>query len=130
MRTPFKIILIILSLIPLFFAVTGLLSGAAANNGGVAVSAGLDNQYRYLSGYYLSLFFGIWYVLGDIDNRGTVLRLLVLAIFIGGLARLYSYIQVGPPPANAMVGMVLELGAPVLAIWHRIIEKSPGPIVP
>jgi len=49
-------------------------------NGGVAVSAGLDNQYRYLSGYYLSLFFGIWYVLGDIDKRGTVLRLLVLAI--------------------------------------------------
>ena len=120
----------ILSLIPLFFAVTGLVSGAAGNNGGVAVSAGLDNQYRYLSGYYLSLFFGIWYVLGDIDNRGTVLRILILAIFIGGLARLYSYLQVGPPPARAMVGMALELGAPVLALWHRIIERSVGPVVP
>lgn len=130
MRTSFKIILVILSFIPLFFAVTGLIGGAAANNGGVAVSAGLDNQYRYLSGYYFSLFFGIWYVLGDIDNRGTVLRLLILAIFIGGLARLYSYVQVGPPPARAMFGMALELGAPVLVIWHRIIEKSPGPVVP
>lgn len=130
MRLSFKIVLMVLSLIPLFFAVTGLLGGAAANNGGVAVSAGLDNQYRYLSGYYLSLFFGIWYVLGDIDTRGTVLRLLVLAIFIGGLARLYSYVQVGEPPARAMVGMALELGAPILALWHRLIERSVGPVVP
>lgn len=130
MRTSFKIILIILSLIPLFFAVTGILGGAVANNEGVAVSAALDNQYRYLSGYYLSLFFGIWYVLGDIDNRGTILRFLVLAIFIGGLARVYSYIQVGPPPAQAMVGMALELGAPVLALWHRMLERSVGPVVP
>lgn len=130
MRSSFKIILMILSLIPLFFAVTGLVSGAVGNNGGVSVSAGLDNQYRYLSGYYLSLFFGIWYVLGDIDRRGTVLRILVLAIFIGGLARLLSYVQVGEPPLRAMAGMALELGAPVLAIWHHIIERSTGPVVP
>lgn len=130
MRPLFKLTLIILSLIPLFFAVTGLIGGAASNNGGVAVSAGLDNQYRYLSGYYLSLFFGIWYVLGDIDKRGTVLRFLVLAIFIGGLARFYSYVQVGPPPTQAMIGMALELGAPVLALWHRFLERSLGPVVP
>ena len=130
MRTSFKIILMILSLIPLFFAVTGLIGGAAGNNGGVAVSAGLDNQYRYLSGYYLSLFFGIWYVLADIDNRGTVLRILILAIFLGGLARLVSFVQLGEPPARAMFGMALELGAPVLAIWHRMIERSVGPVVP
>lgn len=120
----------VLSLIPLFFAVTGLIGGAASNNGGVAVSAGLDNQYRYLSGYYLSLFFGIWYVLGDIDTRGTVLRILVLAIFVGGVARLISYTQLGAPPMRAMVGMMLELGAPVLVIWHRFLAHSAGPVVP
>jgi len=130
MRILFKITLMILSLIPLYFAVTGIFGGAAANNGGVTVSAGLDNQYRYLSGYYLSLFFGIWYVLGDIDTRGTVLRLLILAIFIGGLARLLSFSELGAPPAQAMVGMALELGAPVLAIWHRLLERSVAPVVP
>ncbi len=130
MRLSFKIVLMILSLIPLYFAVTGIFGGAASNNGGEIVKAALDNQYRYLSGYYLSLFFLIWYVLGDIDRRGTVLRLLVLAIFIGAVARLLSYAQLGPPPAQAMAGMALELGAPVLALWHRIIEKSPGPVVP
>jgi hypothetical protein len=130
MRTLFKITLMILSLIPLYFAVTGLSGGATALNDGVAVSAELDNQFRYLSAYYISLFLLIWYVLGDIDNRGPVLRLLVLALFIGGLARLYSYINVGTPPPLLMLGMALELGAPVLAIWHRVIEKSVGPVVP
>ena len=130
MRLSFKIVLMVLSLIPLLFAVTGLLGGAAGNNEGAAVSAGLDNQYRYLSGYYLSLFFGIWYVLGDIDNRGGVLRLFILAIFIGGLARVWSYIQVGPPPMRAMVGMGLELGSPVLVLWHRFLQRSTVPVIP
>ncbi len=130
MRTALKIVLMALSLIPLYFAVTGVMGGAAALNGGDAVSAGLDNQFRYLSAYYLSLFFLIWYLLGDLDNRGTVLRLLVLAIFLGGLARLYSYLNVGTPPSDMMLGMGLELGAPVLVIWHRIIAQSTGPIVP
>jgi len=130
MRSAFKIVLMVLSLIPLYFAVTGIFGGAISNNAGGAVTAGLDNQYRYLSGYYLSLFFLIWYVLGDIDTRGTVLRLLILAIFIGGLARLFSYFDLGTPPPPAMVGMALELGAPVLAIWHHLLGRSAGPAVP
>jgi hypothetical protein len=124
MKRGLQIVLAVLSLIPLFFAVTGLLGGGQAANAGEAVTAGLDNQFRYLSAYYLSLFFLIWWVLQDLENRGTVLRLLVLAIFLGGLARLYSYLTVGPPPVNAVVGMALELGAPALVLWHKLAFKK------
>ena len=124
MKRGLQIVLAVLSLIPLFFAVTGLLGGGQAANAGEAVTAGLDNQFRYLSAYYLSLFFLIWWVLQDLEHRGSVLRLLVLAIFLGGLARLYSYLTVGPPPVNAMVGMVLELGAPALVLWHKLAFKK------
>ncbi|GGX68059.1 hypothetical protein GCM10011309_17250 [Litorimonas cladophorae] len=130
MRNLFKIVLIVLSLIPLYFAVTGVMGGAGVLNGSDTVAASLDNQFRYLSAYYLSLFFLIWYVLGDIDTRGTVLRWLVLAIFLGGLARLYSYLQVGTPTPDMMLGMALELGAPILVLWHRMLERSVGPVVP
>ena len=124
MKRGLQIVLAVLSLIPLFFAVTGLLGGGEAANAGEAVTAGLDNQFRYLSAYYLSLFFLIIWVLRDLENRGAVLRLLVLAIFLGGLARLYSYLTVGPPPANAMVGMALELGSPLIVLWHNMVAKK------
>jgi len=59
-----------------------------------------------------------------IETRGAVLRLLVLAIFLGGLARLYSYLTVGPPPPQMIGGMALELGSPVLALWHKMATKK------
>lgn len=130
MRTPFKIVLMILSLIPLYFAAVGAFGGPVSQNGGEGVAAALDNQFRYLSAFYLSLFFLIWWVLGDIDNRGTVLRLLVIAIFLGGLARLYSYLHIGPPEQMQIVGMILELGSPVLILWQRHIAHTRGPVVP
>ena len=124
MKRGLQIVLAILSLIPLAFAFMGITGGAEMANGGNPVTAGLDNQFRYLSAYYLSLFFLIWWVLQDLENRGTVLRLIVLAIFLGGLARLYCYISVGPPPRQAIIGMFLELGAPVLVFWHAMVVKK------
>lgn len=124
MKRGLQILLAVLSLIPLAFAVMGLYGGAEMANEGGAVTAGLDNQFRYLSAYYLSLFFLIWWVLQDLEHRGAVLRLLVLAIFLGGLARLYSYLTVGPPPTHAVGGMLLELGAPAIALWHKLAFKK------
>jgi len=124
MKRGLQIILALLSLIPLAFALIGLVGGAELANEGGAVTAGLDNQFRYLSAFYLSLFFMIWWVLQDLENRGTVLKLLVLAIFLGGVARLYSYLTVGPPPLHAIVGMALELGSPVLVLWHKLAFKK------
>ena len=124
MKRGLQIILAILSLIPLAFGFMGITGGAEMANGGQAVTAGLDNQFRYLSAYYLSLFFLIWWILQDLESRGTVLRLIVLAIFLGGLARLYCYIVVGPPPRQAIIGMILELASPVLALWHAMGVKK------
>jgi len=124
MKRGLQIVLAVLSLIPLAFAVMGIYGGAEMANEGGAVTAGLDNQFRYLSAYYLSLFFLIWWILQDLENRGAVLRLLILAIFLGGLARLYSYVTVGPPPARAIGGMLLELGAPIIALWHKMAFKN------
>ncbi len=123
MKRALTIILAVLSLIPLYFAVLGIWGGASLANSGGPVTNGLDNQYRYLSAYYLSLFFLIWWILKDLENRGAVLRILILAIFLGGLARLYSYITMGPATILETGGMLLELGAPVLA-WMQSRLKS------
>jgi len=124
MKRAFQMTLILLSFIPLYFAASGIIGGASLANDGMPVTNGIDNQLRYQSAYYLSLAFLIWWVIQDIHTRGTVLRLLILAIFLGGLARVYSYVSVGPPPAHAIGGMFLELGAPLIVLWHRYIIRN------
>jgi len=124
MKRGLQIILAVLSLIPLYFGLLGIWGGAEFANQGGTVTNGLDNQYRYLSAYYLSLFFLIWWILKDLENRGGVLRLLILAIFIGGLARAYSYLTVGPASHQETMGMFLELGAPLLAFWQAKVAKT------
>jgi len=124
MKRGLQIVLFILSLIPLFFAVTGFMGGAAGLNGGEAVSADLDNQFRYLSAFYLMLTFLIWYIIPSIEQHTVVFRIAILAIFLGGLARLYSYATIGVPQPSMIGGMALELGAPLLAVWQRLIVKQ------
>jgi hypothetical protein len=123
MKRALQIVLLVLSLVPLYFAITGVWGGAAALNGD-AVSAALDNQFRYLSGFYLVLTFLIWWMIPNIEQHTTLVRLIVLALFIGGLARAFSYMSVGEPQAIQILGMALELGSPVLAVWQSRIKST------
>ena len=117
-----QIVLLALSLVPLYFAVTGLMGGAAAHNGGVAVSAGLENQFMYLSAFYLILTMLIWWIIPRVVTETTLFRIIILAVFLGGLARLYAYKTVGAPPPLMMGGMLLELGAPILMVWQAKLK--------
>lgn len=123
MKRGLQIVLIILSLIPLYFGITGFLGGAASLNGGEAVTNALDNQFRYLSAFYLILTFLIWYMVRDIEKHTAVFRIAILAIFLGGLARLYCYLVIGTPPQNMVGGMILELGSPLLVLWQAKVAN-------
>lgn len=124
MKRGLQIVLLILSLIPLYFAVTGVMGGAAALNAETSVLNGLDNQFRYLSAFYLILTFLIWYIVPNIENHTGIFRIAILAIFLGGLARLYSYKVIGVPPVQMAGGMVLELGSPLLLWWQSKVARS------
>lgn len=126
MKRGLQIVLFVLSLIPLYFAVTGFMGGGAGLNGGQAVAADLDNQFRYLSAFYLILTFLIWYIIPAPEQHTGIFRMAILAIFLGGLARLYSYANIGTPQPSMMAGMLLELGAPVLALWQNLVVKNPS----
>jgi len=124
MKRGLQIVMFILSLIPLYFGVTGVMNGAVDLNGGVAVSHDLDNQFRYLSAFYLILTFLIWYMIPKVENYTGIFRIAILAIFLGGLARLYCYIYLGAPEQSMVGGMFLELGAPLLILWQAKVAKD------
>jgi Domain of unknown function (DUF4345) len=125
----FRIATIIFALIPLFFGVLGILSGAAgivpepARLSLPEITA-LDNQYRYLSGVYIGIAAMLFYSAGDVVGRALVFRMAVLAVFIGGLGRVVSFLSMGEPPIWQLGGMALELIAPVFILWQARVIKG------
>ena len=123
--TLFRSAIYIFGLIPLYFGVTGIVLGAAQLMGGEPFTNAIDNQFRYLSGVYIGIAAMLFYSAGDIVGRALVFRLTILAVFIGGLGRVVSYLSIGAPPAEMVGGMVLELIAPVFLLWQaKVIGKA------
>jgi Domain of unknown function (DUF4345) len=124
MRKSLQSTLIILSAIPLFFGLTGVIFGTGRFLDAAAVVPQLDNQFRYLSGIYLLVSFLIWWMVPTIERHGTLLRIITLALFLGGLARAVSWATVGQPPVFQIGAMILELSAPLFAIWQSKVARA------
>lgn len=124
MKRGLQVFLGVFSLIPVAFAVLGFLAGAGRlSPEGVTVD--LDNQYRYFSGMYLVVAFMIWSIIPAIEKHGRTLFLVSAAIFIGGLGRVVSYMTLGAPSQNLVVGMGIELVVPVIfVLWQRAVAAK------
>ena len=124
MKRGLQVFLGVFSLIPVAFAVLGFLAGAGRlSPDGVTVD--LDNQYRYFSGMYLVVAFLLWSIIPAIGKHGRTLFLISVAIFIGGLGRAVSYMTMGAPSQDLVVGMGIELVAPVIfVVWQRAVAAK------
>lgn len=123
--SPFRIITILLGLVPIFLGVTGVIFGAAEHSGGNDVAAALDNQYRYLAAVYIAVGLMILWSAGDIKGRALLLRFAMLGWFLGGLARIMSWMTVGEPASWQVNALYVELILPPLVIWWqgRVISR-------
>lgn len=124
MKRGLQIVLGILSLIPLLFCILGVVYGAGRFV--EDVPAALDNQFRYLSTYYLSLTLLLWWAIPNIERHTMLVRIMVGVIFLGGLARLYSHLTVGPGEPGQFYGMILELALIVIIPWQAAVAKRAG----
>jgi len=124
MKLGLQIGLGVLSLIPLFFALTGITQGTSQFMPADQVVPALDNQFRYWSGFYLLLTFLIWWAIPNIERHTTMLRLICLALVIGGLSRLVSHLTVGPGDPQQFTAMLLEIGSPVFVFWQSMLKSD------
>ena len=124
MKRGLQVFLGVFSLIPVAFALLGFVHGAGRlSPEGVTVD--LDNQYRYFSGMYLVVSFLIWSIIPAIEKHGRTVFLISAAIFIGGLGRVVSYMTMGTPSQDLMVGMGIELVVPVIfVLWQRAVAAK------
>ncbi len=124
MKLGLQIILGILSLIPLFFGVTGLLWGTSQFMPEEQIIPALDNQFRYWAGFYFVLAFLLWWAIPNIERHTTLLRIVCLALVIGGLGRLISHLTVGAGAPDQFGAMILEIGSVVFVIWQAMLPKE------
>ena len=124
MKIGLQIIVGILSLIPAIFGALNAWVGAARFLPPESINPLIDSQFRFQSAVYFGVALIIWWILPSIEKHTAIFRILVLSLFLGGLARLLSYQTVGFPN-NIMYGaMFLELALPLLIIWHNRIRAN------
>ena len=124
MKIGLQIALGIFSIIPLYFAVIGVMHGIGDLSGAAEPVAAIDNQYRYLSGTYVLVTLLLWYVIPSVERHAGLLRLIVAALVIGGIGRFLSASALGPGLDYQMSGMLTELGSPVFLLWQYLVSRA------
>jgi hypothetical protein len=111
-------------LVPIAAGGAGILHGPAMIRGAIAASADLDSHFRYLSGLLLGIGIGFACCVPAIERRTFPFRTLGAIVLVGGLGRLVSLIEIGPPGRDHLFGLVMELGTtPLLLLWQARIAR-------
>lgn len=116
---------LVLTLIPTVSALLALAIGAgrfvevgsAGSDTGDGVA--LDSTYRYFGGVYLAVALLALWCLPRVEERANALVFATGAIFFGGIGRLISIAEFGPPSNTTWLVLVIEFGAVFLAIFMR-----------
>jgi len=114
-------------IVPLTAGPTGIIRGAAWMADGATVAIGLDSHFRYMSGIFTGVGLAFASCIPNIEAKGARMRMLVAFVVLGGLARLLSLIEVGPPNIGNQFGLVMELAVtPLLALWQARVARRYG----
>ena len=113
-------------MVPLLAGGFGVMRGPAFA-GGVAGPIDLDSHFRYLSGLLLGIGLVFLGCIPAIERRTVVFRLFAAVVFVGGIARLLSFAELGLPGPGHRFGLVMELlVVPLLALWQGRVARRFG----
>lgn len=122
---------LVLALIPTASALVALAIGVERFTDTDAVDpaldgTALDSTYRYFGGVYLGVALLALWCLPRIEARANALVVATGAIFLGGIGRLISIVDVGAPSGATWFVLIIELGAVLLAVaMRRCIRPAP-----
>jgi Domain of unknown function (DUF4345) len=112
-------VVLLACLVPLSAGPVGIWRGASWIAHGAAVTPELDSHFRYMSGIFTGVGLAFLSCVIGIEAKGKRLRMLAGFVVLGGLARGFSWIDVGMPDIGHRLGLVMELGVtPLIALWQ------------
>ncbi len=110
-------------LVPMFAGPSGIIRGAQWMAHG-PVSNDLDSHFRYMSGIFTGVGLAFVSCIPGIETKAARFRMLIAFVVLGGLARLFSYVQLGPPNPGNQFGLVMELiVTPLLGVWQWRVAR-------
>ncbi len=120
--------LIIARILTGLLALIALGTGAKSALGGLSelpeVPQVLDNTYRYYAGVWAGVGAGLAYCAVAMPEVTVLLRCLMLAIFLGGLARAVGMTAYDAVETKVMVGTGIEVIAPILVIGLTALSQG------
>lgn len=121
-RTLLQAAVALVCIVPFGASLTGILLGAAWLQPAPAID--LDSHFRYLSGLFLGMGNAFASCVPSIERKTERFRLLGMMVVLGGLARLWSLVTLGPPSTGHAVGLCIELiVVPLLLAWQARVAR-------
>lgn len=108
----------------LFAVVTGI----GGMPGDHPASPSVDSELRFFAVFWMAYGVVAIRVAPRAHLQTTAVRGLALALFVAGIARAISWLDVGRPDSLYLVLLALELGLPPLLVaWQARLAATPGP---
>jgi hypothetical protein len=123
MKRGLQITLAVLSVIPILVGTVGIALGISRWLPADTVTPEFDSHYRYIAGYYVSLGMLALWMIPRIEKHRSLFRIICASVFIGGIGRVFSILQVGLPNSTVLFFTVFELCFPLFLFWQAKLPR-------
>ncbi len=83
-----------------------------------------DNASRFLGGIFLTVGLGFAYCLFGLDSKIQLFRFLLLCIFIGGLARIIGWFDLGLAESTIAATVIEVVFPPLMLLLERKVYSA------
>jgi len=108
-------------------ALAHLAIGPHSIPGSIPVNATMDSEDRFYATLFLGFGLAVMWTSRDLRNRSRFFVALMAVFFVGGLARIVSFVVAGPPNVFFQAMTVLELVIPPASwLWLKAALQRSG----
>jgi hypothetical protein len=120
-RRALQIAVALAGLVPMTAGALGILAPSML---GLYGDRAATAHFASLSGLLLAMGMAYWWLIPDIEKRGTAFSLLTAIVFVGGLARLAMALRLASLQPDIGLPLLMELSVtPLLWVWQQRVAR-------
>jgi hypothetical protein len=125
LRRGLQVVLVVGGLVAITTGLVAIVGGIDTFPGSPSAENPADNEGRFLNAFWVAFGVALLWVAPRVERETLLIRFLGAALFLGGLARLASIIDVGEPDSlqYVLMGIELVLG-PLVIAWQAMLRPA------